>query len=868
MKTEVLTVKWIKSRLDAKLALIILLHIFAFVGGISLILYQRSVSSLEQEAYGRLEQMVRAYGNELDIAILNTMRITDTLETIVQEDFSLERTKNEAGYLDGQIRRFDPYVKAIAQDFSLANTAYIYYNWELDGSVHDVYYADHDNDGAVSRQKQLPLEYYSKSEAKRGPRDWWFGPIESQKGYWSPIYKWTFDDNSNELFLSYTKAVFHEGALIGVVGTDFKYENLIALMDRIKVYDTGYPFLINEKGAFLIHPEEEGEFLSVLKVQPYTMLRERTVRESEGLFRFKDGAGKPWVIAHRRLQNNWTLGIAAPIPEVIESAVSMTYLVVGLLLIAIPLIGAASVITSRKITMPIHELTDTVRQIESGDYMAKISPSLLARLDELGRLGNAVQNMGMSLQENMDEIKMKNEQLRNEISEKQEIWNNFNIQTQSIEFLKGHDSQTGLLNKPALMETVQKYLDDDVSENDIAALIALNIDDFRLINEAMGYDCGDSVIEEICARFKRVIGEEDLLARTAGDEFIVFIKRVDHLREIENLASELLETAKRPVRCGERELFTTISLGIAVYPFDSEVLDHLMVCSAAALNNAKATGKNAARFYAQEMTEQAFERYELSNQLREALERNEFYLLYQPIITLPERRIQGAEALIRWQHPTKGVIAPDRFIPLAESTGIICALGDWVFEEVCSQLKQWDSKGMPKMHVSVNLSAVQLNDPHLSQRVESILRFAGIDGDRLNVEITETVLMLRDGHSAENLACLKALGMGIHMDDFGTGFSSLAYLRDFHIDVLKIDKTFIGNIPDKDSGDIARLIIDLSKSLGISAIAEGVETEEQLAFLLHNGCVNIQGYLISRPVPPQEFAALIEQGLSDGGSAL
>ncbi len=847
--------KWIKSRLDAKLALIILLHIFAFVGGISLILYQRSVSSLEQEAYGRLEQMVHAYGNELDIAILNTMQITDTLETLVQEDFSLEKVKDEAGYLDGQIRRFDPYVKAIAQDFSMANTAYIYYNWELDGGVHDVYYADHDGDGTVSRQEQLPVQYYGTSEAKRGSRDWWFGPIESHKGYWSPIYKWIFDDNSSELFLSYTKAVFSEGTLVGVVGTDFKYENLLVLMKGIKVYDTGYPFLINENGGFLIHPKEEGEFLSTLKAQPYTTLRERVSSESKGVFRFEDGDGKPWVIAHRRLQNNWTLGIAAPIPEVIESAISMTYLVVGLLLMAVPLIGAASVFASRRITLPIHELTDTVRRIEAGDYKAQISPDVLGRLDELGRLGNAVQNMGASLQANMNEIRMKNEQLQNEISEKQEIWNNFNIQTQSIEFLKGHDPQTGLLNKPAMMEMVQKYLDDVVSENDIAALISLNIDDFRLINEAMGYDCGDAVIEEICTRFKRIIGEEDLLARTAGDEFIVFIKRVDHLREIENLASELLETAKRPVRCGERELFTTISLGIAVYPFDSRDLDHLMVCSAAALNNAKATGKNAARFYAQEMTEQAFERYELSNQLREALERDEFYLLYQPIISLPDRRIQSAEALIRWRHPTKGIIGPDRFIPLAESTGIICPLGDWVFEEVCSQLKQWDSKGIPKMHVSVNLSAVQLNDPHLWQRVESILDFAGIDGSRLNVEITETVLMLRNGHSAENLARLKDLGMRIHMDDFGTGFSSLAYLRDFHIDVLKIDKTFIGNIPDKDSGDIARLIIDLSKSLGISVIAEGVETEEQLEFLLRNGCTNAQGYLIGRPVPPEEFAA-------------
>lgn len=955
---------WMRSRLSLKLTLLILLLIFVFAGCISLILYRKSVTSLEREAYGRLEQTVRAYGNELDIEIANTMQITDTLAALIQEDYSAERLAREPDYLDRQIQRFDPYVKVIAQEFSLAKTAYIYYNWELDGRVHDIYYVDHDQDGLVTRQDQVPAEYYSDPESERGSKAWWYGPIQTRRGYWSSPYPWVFDDGSSTVFLSYTRAVFDNGRVIGVTGTDFKYENLTTLLNKIKVYRTGYPFLLDGDKQFLIHPTQEGVPLSELKQEPYKTLREDIPFKAKGAFRFTETDGSTWFIAYQRLHNDWILGLAAPVAEVTESARAMTLLIIGMLSFFVPLIALAAFMAARQVTVPIQALTETVRRIESGEYAPHMSSRILARMDELGRLGRAIQNMGFALEENINEVNEKNEQLQQEISEKKEVRNSFNLvyeafaaaengliitderlrvihanpaftrlaefagnplgqslevimktgfsemmaalpdsafyqqkilveghgkatrhlwlmmnriedregghryigiledrteaiqQARSIEFLRGHDTQTGLLNKAAVMDEIQRYLITEVSEREIAALISLNIDDFRLINEAMGYDCGDAVIQELSVRLKNAVDPEDLLARSAGDEFLIFVKQIAHLEEIETLGQRLLQGVNQPVRWKGRELFITLSLGIAVYPFDSIDLESLMTYSAAALNNAKETGKNAVRFYSQEMVERAFERYELSNQLREALEKGEFFLVYQPVYALPARRIQGAEALIRWRHPTKGIISPDRFIPLAESTGIIGTLGDWVIEEACRQLKRWEAEGVQGLDISVNLSAIQLNDPHLVQRVERILQYTGVQGSRINMEITETVLMVRNSQAAENLARLKALGMGIHIDDFGTGFSSLAYLRDFHIDVLKIDRSFIRNIPDRDSGDIARLIIDLSRSLGIGVVAEGVETPEQLAFMEQNGCSTVQGFLFSKPVPPQEFAAL------------
>lgn len=390
---------WINKRLTLKLTLIIITLTMAFSGGISLILYQRSIISLEKESYGRLEQMVRAYGSELDVEVTNTMQITDSLGTLMEGDFDIDRLKREPDYLDRQIQRFDPYVKVLAQEFSLANTAYIYYNWELDGRVHDIYYVDHDRDGSVSRQEQLPISYYQGGESDRGSKAWWFGPVNTQNGYWSPPYKWVFDDGSSVIFVSYTQAVFKDGQLVGVAGTDFKYENLLTLMKNIKVYNSGYPFLINGDKSFLIHPTQEGKSLAELKQEPYKALREEIPFKINGAFRFQDENGESWFIAYQRLRNDWTLGLAAPVSEVTETTRTMTHLFLWILIASIPLISLGALWIARRVTLPIQELTGTVLKMTEGDYSSPMSSKILQRQDELGMLGDALSRLGLSLEE-------------------------------------------------------------------------------------------------------------------------------------------------------------------------------------------------------------------------------------------------------------------------------------------------------------------------------------------------------------------------------------------------------------------------------------------------------------------------------------
>lgn len=946
---------WIKSRLFRELSLVTIALIFISAGAISFLLYRTSVASLEREAYGRLQQMVSAYCNELNIEITNTMQITDSLAAIMKENFDAEQLETP-GYMDGQITFFSPYVRAMAQEFSLAKTAYVYYNWKLDGNVHDLYYVDPDNNGQVSRQDQLPADYFSEGASDRGDKSWWFGALESAQGYWTAPYRWVFDDGSSTIFVSYTRAAYDGDRLIGVAGTDFNFENILSLMARIKVYDTGYPFLINNEKILLVHPEHEGSSLAELNEAPYSEIYQSFSQGGGvGGFKYRGSDGSPWYITYHQLRNGWTLGLAAPVSEITQSARRLGPWFFLIFAGAAPLIALAVLLITRKVTKPVLCLTEMVKQIEAGDYEPVVEPKLLKRLDELGVLGIAIRNLGVSLKTSIRAITQKNLQLEAEIKEKNEAKSSFNLvyeafsaadsglivtdanlnilhanpafirligysgetlgcpldavigecfpdvqitttggpfhqqkiykessgginqylwlmmnriegkdggyrfigiledrteaihQARSIEFLRDHDSQTGLLNKGAAMEMIRQHLNSQEGVSGISALISLNIDDFRLINEALGYECGDDVIREIAQRIKGIIGNGDILARASGDEFILFIRSVSPIQILEVLGKRLLHAADSPVICNGKEVFATVSAGIAVYPFDSQRADQLLTCSVAALNHAKANGKRSIQFYSQDLIEKAYERYELGNQMREGLERKEFFLVYQPMVTMPWGDVNEMEALIRWNHPEKGVLGPDRFISLSEASGFINPLGDWIIEEVCDFITRWDQRFEDPLKVAVNLSAVQLNDSGFSERVMAILKRKGVAGNRINMEITESTLITQNGGASDNLVSLKKLGMEILLDDFGTGFSSLAYLRDFNVDVLKIDRSFIKDYPENESGDIAKLLIGLGRGLGVRIIAEGVETMEQAVFLFNNGCRHFQGYLFARP---------------------
>ncbi|NTV42955.1 MAG: bifunctional diguanylate cyclase/phosphodiesterase [Syntrophobacteraceae bacterium] len=349
------------------------------------------------------------------------------------------------------------------------------------------------------------------------------------------------------------------------------------------------------------------------------------------------------------------------------------------------------------------------------------------------------------------------------------------------------------------------------------------------------------------------------MARLGGDEFMILLSQITHPRDAAKVSRRVLDVVSQPFHLAGHELFVTASIGVSLFPHDGEDLDNLLKNADAAMYHVKDQGRNDFQFYAQAMNASALERLSLENRLRKALEREEFVLHYQPQVDIETGRIVGAEALIRWRAPGAESVSPADFIPLAEETGLIVPIGEWVLSRACEQNKAWQHSGLRPVRVTVNLSSLQFSQKNLFEVISRALGNAGLEPKFLELEITESSLMQNAPSTIETLRKLKAAGFRIAVDDFGTGYSSLSYLKRFPLDVLKIDRSFVSNITtDPDDAAIATAIIAMGRSLNLNVIAEGVETEEQLDFLKARGCNEIQGYLFSPPVPPERFEELLK----------
>jgi EAL domain-containing protein (putative c-di-GMP-specific phosphodiesterase class I) len=334
-----------------------------------------------------------------------------------------------------------------------------------------------------------------------------------------------------------------------------------------------------------------------------------------------------------------------------------------------------------------------------------------------------------------------------------------------------------------------------------------------------------------------------------------------HVDDAIHVAQKILDVFHQPFRVAGHDLFVTASLGITLYPFDDRGAHDLLRNADVAMYRAKESGKNNYQFYVAEMTTTVSERLTLENDLRSALERGEFSLNYQPIADCRSGTIVGMEALLRWKHPERGMISPALFIPLAEETGYIIPIGEWVLRTACEQCRRWQKTGFPSLYVAVNLSSRQFHQQDLTASIHRVLQETGLDPTRLGLEITEGLIMQQAETSVNTLRELKAMGIRISIDDFGTGYSSLSYLKRFPIDVLKIDQSFVRDIPkDEDDAAIASTIITMAHSLGLKVVAEGVETLDQLKFMRQHGCDAMQGYYLSRPLPPEQFADFLKSG--------
>lgn len=430
----------------------------------------------------------------------------------------------------------------------------------------------------------------------------------------------------------------------------------------------------------------------------------------------------------------------------------------------------------------------------------------------------------------------------------------------TIEHLAYFDLLTNLPNRRLFRDRLEQAVIGTRRDGDMLAVMHLNLDRFKLVNDTLGHEAGDQLLKTIAELLANSLREGDAIARLSGDEFMVVAQHLAHSEDAVRVAEKIVEALQPPFVLHEHEFFISTSIGISIFPTDTDDIDTLFKNADIALHQAKDAGRNNFRFFSADMNVATLDLLELETELRHALQRNEFILHYQPQIDIASSKTVGVEALIRWMHPERGLVPPFEFIPLAEETGLILPLSEWVLKAACTQMREWQDAGLPAVRVAVNLSARHFRQPGLVATVARILQETRLEPKYLELEITEGTIMLNVERTITVLHELKALGVELSVADFGTGYSSLSYLKRFPVNTLKIDRSFVNDVTtDPEDASLAKAIIAMAHSLHLRVIAEGVETEGQLAFLTKNSCDEIQGYFFSRPLPANECAKFLQQ---------
>jgi len=469
----------------------------------------------------------------------------------------------------------------------------------------------------------------------------------------------------------------------------------------------------------------------------------------------------------------------------------------------------------------------------------------------------AREDLEQRVQQRTAELGLTNARLLAEVAEREHAENR-------IRHLANHDELTGLPNRRLLLDRLTQALAMAHRAGEQVAVMFLDLDRFKTINDSLGHQIGDELLRAVAMRIAGLVREGDTVARLGGDEFVIVLPRIDRGAQVGVVAGKVTETLALPFRLHGHELHVTPSIGIALYPQDGETPETLLRNADSAMYHAKEAGRDNHQFFATQMNLTAALRLELENDLHHALQRGELFLHYQPRIDLFYGKVTGVEALVRWQHPRRGVISPSGFIALAEETGLIARVGEWVLQQACRQVLQWEQAGVHDLPIALNLSPRQFRQRHIAERIGEILLEHGVAPSLIEFEITETSLMQHTEQTLATLGRLHQMGLHLAIDDFGIGYSSLAYLKRFPVQQLKIDQSFVRELDvDGANAAIVAAIATLAKNLGLSVVAEGVETVEQLATVRRCGCDQAQGFLFSRPVSPDEVPALVGRSWLD-----
>lgn len=528
----------------------------------------------------------------------------------------------------------------------------------------------------------------------------------------------------------------------------------------------------------------------------------------------------------------------------------------------------------RFITDPLLKLSAVARKVTTDkNYSLRATGS---SRDELG-------NLILDFNEMLDQIQLRDNELENnklELEERvatrtielevanqemEKAKQNAESVAKRMEYHAHHDGLTGLPNRILLNDRLNKALSHARREQSRMALLFLDLDRFKIINDSLGHAVGDQLLRVISRRLKNCVRDEDTVARLGGDEFMVLLPSISGSSDAGRIGNKIIDSLVRAVSCNGHELHITTSIGVSIYPFDGADAETLLKHADISMYRAKELGRNKLVYYTAEMNAESRRQLVLETSLRKALDRGELKLVYQPKVDISRNRITGAEALLRWEHPTMGNISPADFIPVAEDSGLIVPIGEWVIRKAFNQLAAWHAAGHRELKIAVNLSSSQLTRPGLANSVREALDESRLDPAMTELEITENIVMQNLDSAIATLEILKGMGISIAMDDFGTGYSSLSYLRRLPIDIVKIDQSFVRELPgNKEDASIAQAIIAMANSLGLDLVAEGVETIKQLNFFRQQEVMVIQGYLFSKPVAADELLAMLDSETMPG----
>ncbi|WP_053076095.1 bifunctional diguanylate cyclase/phosphodiesterase [Marinobacter psychrophilus] len=623
------------------------------------------------------------------------------------------------------------------------------------------------------------------------------------------------------------------GYLVVTMGLDFMAEQ----MANSRAGEKAHTLIVNENGEILFHqdPSQLGQYISVpllkkaLETGKDDQLVPAVYQETDSL------------LATRRLHEGLLLIGILPKEELLKESQrlgnSVAWIVLGTIVL---LIFALLISMNFLMVRPLKQLMGAVREIGRGNLAPTIA---LSTSDELGKLGLSFQEMAGNL-------------------EKSRV---------KVEHLAYHDSLTGLPNRFRAHETLRRMISLAHRESRKMAVLFLDLDNFKRVNDTLGHQVGDQLLMEMAIRLQVVLRAEDVihqevsqhtsdvLARLGGDEFVVLLSNVSNSRDAAKVASRILDIMKLPFYFNDNEIYSGCSIGISLFPSDGSDVDDLIKRADAAMYQAKSQGRNNFQFYSASYNLVALEHISLEGRLRRALKNNELVLYYQPLVQARTGKIVGLEALLRWNDPLEGIIPPDKFIPVAEESGLILPLGEWVLREAGRQLSVWQAAGFTDACVSVNVSAIQLQRQDLVTIVDQVLKDNGLHPWQLELEITETALMRIRPEVIGDLNAMRRKGVTISLDDFGTGYSSLSLLQELPIGKLKIDKSFVRDmLVDPKDAAIVSAVLFIAKSLGLRSTAEGVETPEQAARLAEEGCDQLQGYLLCRPLPVAEMTEFLK----------